>query len=502
MRRHKELSIIMEEASDLANNTRQLAGGNLDVAVDVGNYMFLGNLAEDLNAIGSTFQGYIDEISHILSHLSAGNMAVSFTKNMSYQGDFMPIKNALHKIRHSLNSSFDEIRTLTIEVDKLCTQVEIGASQTAKNASEQAELINNLSDTILQITEHTTNNAVNSKAAAESINDIRVEIEVGSGYMDQMMNAMKEVKTSSDDIARIVTIINELAGRSKLLALNAAIEAARAGEAGKGFTVVASEVGILAERSAEAVKQTTKLITDSMEAVDVSVAIAGKTSDSFRSISTSVDSVTKLCSEIADASETQAADLQNTAAIIADISQRVQDNAAFAQENCAGAASLAELSSRLKKVMSKYRLKSQVGSSIQQQKVAFLDQKLAEYILSKLTKAGTAGDMDALLEEIIKNYKDFECLYVINSNGYQVSHTVMNPDIAIEQDENFKPAMPGDNHKTKKYFVEALKKSGEWYTSYEYISTATGGLCRTLSCSYQASDHNTYVICVDMICSF
>jgi methyl-accepting chemotaxis protein len=380
--------------------------------------------------------------------------------------------------------------------------VESGASQTAKNASEQALLINNLSDTIHQITDQTTNNAANAKAASESINDIRAEIKVGSGYMEQMMTAMKEVKTSSDHIARIVTIINELAGQSKLLALNASIEAARAGEAGKGFTVVAGEVGILAERSADAVKQTTKLITDSMEAVNASVAITGKTSDSFRSISISVDSVTKLCSDIADASESQAAELQNTAAIIADISQTVQDNAAFAQENCAGAVNLAELSSRLKKVMSKYRLKSQAGTSKPQHTEEVLDQKLAEHILSKLVQLSAADDIDRLLEEIIKNRKDFECLYVIAGNGYQVSHTIMNPDIAIEQDENFKPAMPGDNHGTKKYFVQALKKAGEWYASYEYISTATGGLCRTLSCSYEAADRNTYVICVDLICSF
>lgn len=502
MRRQKELSIIMDEASDLVNHTQKLAGGNLDIAVDTCEFKFLGRLATDMNGIGKTFQGYIDEISHILSHLSAGNMAVSFTKDMSYQGDFMPIKNALHKIRHSLNSSFDEINALTTELDKLCTQVERESTQTADNASDQALLINNLDETIQQINEQTAHNAANAKAASDSINDIRSEISISSDYMEQMMTAMQEVKVSSDDISRIIIMISELAGQSKLLALNAAIEAARAGEAGKGFTVVANEVGILAEKSAEAVKQTTKLITNSMEAVDASVTITAKTADSFKNIRISVDSVTKLCVEIAEVSDIQAKELQNTASIISDISEKVRDNAASSQQNCIGAAELTEMSSRLKKVMSRYRLRSQAGKASQVLEENNLEDKLAAYILAELGKVDTSEGIDSLLEEVLKNRKNLECLYVIDGSGCQVSHTIMNPDIVIVQDENFRPAMPGDYHGNKKYFLQAVKQSGKWYTSYEYISTATGGLCKTLSCSYQGPGQDTYVICIDLICSF
>lgn len=503
MRKHREVVKITEEALELINSTHQLVNGNLDISINTADYNLLGNLAEDVNHISIAFNGYVNEISHILSHLSAGNMAVSFTKNINFKGDFLPIKNALHKIRHSLNSSFEEINLLSGEVDKLCAQVESGSSEIAKNATEQAELINDLTNTIYEITEQTTNNAVNAKSAADSVNKIQIEAKTGSSYMDQMLVSIHEVKTSSDDIADVVTMISGIAAQTKLLALNAAIEAARAGDSGKGFSVVANEVGILAARSTEAVAKTTKLIENSISTAEASVVIANRTSDSFRSIQSSINSVTKLCTDIAEVSEIQAESLKNTSKIITDISAVVQNNAAYAQENCAVATNLAELSTDLKKVMTRFRLKNQVASgSLECKNINKIDDELLSRMFLKLKKVSTVDSIDSVLEEIIKNQKDFECLYVIDGNGYQVSNTIMNPEILVEQDENFKPAMPGDFYGTKKYFRQAMKARQEWYTSYEYISTATGGLCKTLSCSYEGTDQQTYVVCVDMICSF
>lgn len=503
MRKHKEVVKITEEALELINSTNQLVKGNLDISINSAEYHLLGNLAEDVNQISIAFNGYISEIAHILSHLSAGNMAVSFTKSINFQGDFLPIKNALHKIRHSLNSSFEEINLLSGEVDKLCAQVEVGSTEIAKNATEQAELINDLSNTIYQITEQTTNNAVNAKSAADSVNKIKLEAKTGSSYMDQMLTSIKEVKTSSDDIANVVTIISGIAEQTKLLALNAAIEAARAGDLGKGFSVVAKEVGVLAARSTEAVSQTTQLIENSINTAEASVLIANKTSDSFRSIQNSINNVTELCTGIAEVSGIQAESLKSTSRIITDISAVVQNNAAYAEENCAVATNLAELSTDLKKVMTRFRLRNQVASgSLECRNINKIDEELLSRMFIKLKKVSSVTAIDAVLEEIIKNQKDFECLYVIDGNGYQVSNTIMNPEILVEQDENFKPAMPGDFYGAKKYFRQAIKTRQEWYTSIEYISTATGGLCKTLSCSYEGTDQQTYVVCVDMICSF
>ncbi|MFT4143428.1 MAG: methyl-accepting chemotaxis protein [Mobilitalea sp.] len=502
LRRNKELDKITLEAKELINSTHQLVKGNLDISINDEDYTFLGDLAADINQISTAFNGYINEIAHILSHLSAGNMAVSSTKDINYVGDFLPIKNALHKIKHSLNSSFEEINHLTVEVDKMCSQVEQGSTRIAKNAVEQAALITDLTNTIYEITEQTSNNAVNAKAAADNVNLIQQAANTGSKYMDQMLTSIQEVKSSSDDISHIVTIISDIAGQTKLLALNAAIEAARAGEYGKGFSVVASEVGVLAQRCTDAVGQTSQLIENSIKTAEISVVTANKTSESFRSIQTSINDVTKLCTDIAEVSEVQADSLKNTSKIITEISGVVQDNAAYAQENCAGITNLAEASAHLKKVMSKYRLKNQSAKNVVTIDINKIEESLQKKLFDSLKPASNANTIDKVLEEIIKEHKDFECLYVIDGEGYQTSHTIMNPELSIEQDENFKPAMPGDNHGAKKYFRQAFSNRGEWYTSYEYISTATGGLCKTLSCSYEGNDKKTYIICIDLICNF
>ena len=142
------------------------------------------------------------------------------------------------------------------------------------------------------------------------------------------------------------------------------IEAARAGEAGRGFSIVANEVGVLAQKSADAVKQTTELINHSILTAKESADIAEKTSESFKSIQGSIESVTKLCVEVAEASEEQTNRLKHTSDIITDISGVVQNNAAYAEENCAGVTELSELTSKLRAVMSRYRLKKQGDTAV------------------------------------------------------------------------------------------------------------------------------------------
>ena len=223
MGKRQELIKITSEASELIQFTHQLVDGKLDHTINVEEFRYLDTLASDMNQISATFNGYINEISHILSHLSAGNMAVGNENDVKYQGDFAPIKNALHKIRHSLNHSFEEINELTHEIDVLCGQVDIGATQTAQKATEQAGLINDLTDTMYHITEQTINNAKNAHQASITVKEIQQEAAEGGNYMNQMLQSIQKVQESTQDISEVITIISGLAKQTKLLALNAVL---------------------------------------------------------------------------------------------------------------------------------------------------------------------------------------------------------------------------------------------------------------------------------------
>lgn len=504
MRRRKEFQKITEELQDIIDNTHMLANGNLDIELESDNYTVLKELADDICQISTAFNGYIDEISHILSHLSAGNMTVSFTKDMAYQGDFLPIKNALYRIRQTLNNSFDEINLLSDEVDQLCSSVENGATQIAENASNQAELINQLTDNIRQTVSKTEQNAANAKLAAKDVDQILTEAEVGKGFMDQMLVSIKQVQMSSKEISTFFDIIKGIADQTKLLALNASIEAARAGDMGLGFSVVAQEVGLLAAKSAEAVGQTTDMIQNSITTAEISANIAEQTAKSFQNIQTSISNATQLCTEIAQNSELQAKELMGTSGIIMDISGVVQNNAAFAQENSAMASKMTEVSSQLKSVMTRFRTNNQKKRNVEknnEKNNENINEAVLQILLQQLTKVYEVSQINQLFLDAAEMQKEFECLYLIDSNGYQQSHTIMNPRINLKEEENFKPAMPGDYHGSKKYFRKALRKPNYWYTSHEYISAATGSLCKTISCAYENNNNTMFVLCVDLICS-
>ena len=503
MLRPKKLEQILEEASYLRNHTRQMLSGNLDIKIDTDSFLFLKDLAEDINQINSTFNTYIDEITHILSHLSAGNMAVAFAEDVGYQGDFLPIKNALTKIKHSLNCSFEEIHKLSLEIDSLSNQVESDSSFLATNTAEQAALLANLTSTIYDIRDKTVHNAANANAAAQTVEAITKETEIGRNYMEHLLSSMAKVKSSITDISHIIGLINGIAEQTKLLALNARIEAARAGENGLGFSVVADEIGKLALQSSEAVKQTTQLINNSMAAADESARITQKTVESFKNINASIEGITGLCQEIAELSNIQAENLKETSAIVTNISAAVQSNAAYAQKNSAGAMNLATISAQLKKVLQRFRLMGQENvPAIDKIKEKQSLQELTAKLVAKLFQATTTQALDTILETEIQNHSDIECLYVINAEGKQLSHTIMNPQIRVDQDENFKPALPGEDYSSKKYFRQAMKNKQELYISPEYISKATGNLCRTISYAYPASDNGYYVLCLDLLCRF
>lgn len=190
-------------------------------------------------------------------------------------------------------------------------------------------------------------NADHSLQADHMVRDAKVSAEQGYTAMIKMNKTILQIKESSDETAKIIKTIDEIAFQTNLLALNAAVEAARAGEAGKGFAVVAEEVRSLASRSAQASKTTSQLIEDAQKNADQGVAVSAEVEDLLKDIVDKVEKVTSLISEVSTASQEQSKGIEQITIAINQMDKVTQSNAGNAEETASASEELSAQASEL-----------------------------------------------------------------------------------------------------------------------------------------------------------
>jgi len=226
------------------------------------------------------------------------------------------------------------------------------ASQTLSEGSvSQASSLEETSSALEEMASQTRQNADNANLANDLVTKTRSEAEEGSKTMDGMIESMKAINTSSEEISKIIKVIEEIAFQTNLLALNAAVEAARAGEHGKGFAVVAEEVRNLAQRSAAAAKDTATLIEDAVKKAEDGSSMANQASEMLEGIVGNVKKVADLVGEIATASNEQALGVEQTNNAVSEMDKITQANAATAEESAASAEELSAQSESLKEIV-------------------------------------------------------------------------------------------------------------------------------------------------------
>jgi methyl-accepting chemotaxis protein len=219
------------------------------------------------------------------------------------------------------------------QMSSASNQVSQASQQVAQGTAEQASGIEEASSSLEEIGSMTKQNAANAVEANGLMSEVGNLVNKGKESMDRMNAAIEKIKRSSDATSKIVKTIDEIAFQTNLLALNAAVEAARAGDAGKGFAVVAEEVRNLAQRAGEAARNTAALIEGSAKDADQGVSVASDTAKALKDVTTSVQKVSELVSEIAAASKEQAQGIEQVTAAVAQMNQVTQTNAASAEES-------------------------------------------------------------------------------------------------------------------------------------------------------------------------
>jgi methyl-accepting chemotaxis protein/methyl-accepting chemotaxis protein-1 (serine sensor receptor) len=264
-------------------------------------------------------------------------------------------------ISRRLRTIADELHGAAQHVASATAQVAASAQSLSEGASSQAASLEQTSASTEEIHSMADKNAESSRSAATNMSEASARIEEAHLNLREMVGSMNEINSSSDKISKIIKVIDEIAFQTNILALNAAVEAARAGEAGMGFAVVADEVRNLAQRAAEAAKDTAGLIEESIgrsnEGKDkldrVAAAIHGITEQSMK--------VRTLVDELNIGSQEQARGIEQISKAVVQIQNVTQKTAATAEESASAAEELSAQSATLKELVQ--RLTVMVGES-------------------------------------------------------------------------------------------------------------------------------------------
>lgn len=348
----KELNTLIDSSKNGSLNTR----GN--AAAYQGDWKAM---IHGVNEILDAILMPINEAAAVLDKVAARDMTARVVGE--YKGDHAKIKNSLNMAVDNLDKALQQVTEATEQVSSASGQISLGSQSLAQGANEQASSLEEVSSSLEEMASMTKQNAGNANQAKGLAAESDGNAKTGTEAMNRMSGAINRIKESSDQTAKIVKTIDEIAMQTNLLALNAAVEAARAGEAGRGFAVVAEEVRNLAQRSAQAAKNTADMITESVKNADEGVKIAVEVSQSFETIATSAKKVNDLIAAIAAASQEQSLGIEQINIAVSQMDNVTQQNAANSEESASAAEELNSQSEELKNMITQFALSRNMMSA-------------------------------------------------------------------------------------------------------------------------------------------
>jgi len=333
-------------------------------ALDVAGHVSRGNLNHELEISGKDEVAALSralndmtiglrEKVQVLEKIADGDL----TGEVRPHGQDDAFGQALKKMSDSLQSTIHGILDSSSRVRSSSREVSDSSLNLSQGSVEQAASLQEITASMTELSSRLKENAEGARTADSLSSETQENAQGGVGQMQDLNQAMQDINTSSEEIAKIIKVIDDIAFQTNLLALNAAVEAARAGKHGKGFAVVAEEVRNLAGRSAKAARETAELIEGSLGKVARGSELAAVTSESLESIVASATQTSNLVEEIAQANSQQTNAIEEITSGLSQIDAVTQQNSANSEETASAGQELAAQAETLQQLVSSFRLR-------------------------------------------------------------------------------------------------------------------------------------------------
>lgn len=368
----KTTGIITKAVDHICAAAEGLSMGDLKVHVDYHGNNEFGELAQRLNFSFQELAKYVDTIDKGMTEFSLGNF--TYECPIEFLGDFSHIQSSIESFQEKMSGTLGKLETSAAQVSAGADQVADGAQALAQGATEQARSVEELSTAISDISNHISDTAEFSQKVDQLGQESREIVHRSKEEMKQLLNSIQEIAQASSNIQSVIKVIDDIAFQTSILALNATVEAARAGNAGKGFAVVADEVRSLAQKSADAAKETTGLIKNSLLHVSHGEEIAKRTDAAFNDVATASEHILDMVAKIAHASREQADAISQISMGVDQISAVVQTNSATSEQSAAASEQLSSQANMMKHLLNTFQVtgnKSQVHTGENKGRTAY-----------------------------------------------------------------------------------------------------------------------------------
>ena len=336
----------MEQAlKDMGQVMQAMAEGDFAARIEQPLQGDLQVLKQHINQSMEALASAVTEVTRVTSAMNDGELGHNVKGQ--YDGQLGLIAGALNETNNSLSQTVNNVLLMAGEVNQTAQEIHTGGQNLTARAHDQAASLEQTAASMEQMAGTVRLNSENAQQADEMMRRARADTQASTEIVTQAMNAMEGVSQASNKIADIISIIDGIAFQTNLLALNASVEAARAGEQGRGFAVVAGEVRTLAQRSADAAKDISNLITDTTQQVSTSNRLVQETGESLQAINHDIEQVAESVAAIADASKEQALGIEQVNHAVNQLESINQQNSSLVEKSAASATGLMQQAAQL-----------------------------------------------------------------------------------------------------------------------------------------------------------